>query len=265
MKKADLSRVANNLRTSVAKRSPQILIGVGIAGMVTATVLAVKATPKALALIEEAENQRIENGEVVTDEFTTIEKVKVAWKPYIPAAVTGVLSIACLVGSNSVSTRRTAALATAYKISETALNEYKDAIVETVGEKKAEAIKDKVAEKRIKENPVDDSQVIITDKGNTLFYDTTSGRYFRSDIDKIKKVENKINYVLRNENYTSLNTLYEMFGLAHTSIGNELGWSIDRDGYLEIDPRAQIADNGEPCIVLDYNVSPKYDYDKFGY
>ena len=61
MNKPNLKGIVRNVQTEVAKRSPQILMGVGITGMVTSTVLAVKATPKALKLIEEAEDQKMED------------------------------------------------------------------------------------------------------------------------------------------------------------------------------------------------------------
>ena len=134
--KLNLSKVAKNMQHTLGKYSPQILTGIGVAGMITTVVLAVKATPKALELIEDKKE------ELDAGKLTVVDTVKVAWKPYIPAAITGVLSTICIVGGNAVGTRRTAALAAAYKISETALHEYKDAIVETVGEEKAKEVKE---------------------------------------------------------------------------------------------------------------------------
>lgn len=258
MNKTNVKGLAKSVKYNVGKYTPQILMGVGIAGMVTTTVLAVKATPKAMLLMNEAQREK-------GSDLTVKEKIQVAWKPYIPAVATGVISVGCLIGSSNVSTRRTAAIATAYKLSETALSEYKDAVIETIGEKKEKQIKEKVASEKIKNNPVDSSQVVITGGGETLCYDTISGRYFKSDIEKIKKVENEINYALRNDDYISLNYLYDRLGLSNTSIGEDLGWNIDRDGYLEFNFGSHIADNGQPCIVLDYNVAPKYDYWKMNY
>lgn len=274
MNKTDLSKTARKIQRSVEKHSPHILTGIGIAGMLTATVLAVKATPKALALIEEEKmfkEKEAHEGGIFTEEdeeyafkLTPLEIVKVAWKPYIPAVITGTVSVICLIGGSSVSTRRTAALATAYKISETALSEYRDAVVETIGEKKEKDIRDKVAEERIKKNPVDTSDIVVTQKGTALCFDTLSGQYFRSDMDVIKKAENDINRVMLNEMYVSLNRLYTALGLRTTSIGDDLGWNID-DGYLEIYFSSQLAEDGTPCLVLDYKVAPKYDYDKLVY
>ena len=149
MGKLSLSKFAKNAKMWTSKHSPEILTGFGIAGMITTTVLAVRATPKALKLIEDAKFEKY--GEVYEeDRLTVVETVKAAWKPYIPAAVTGVASIACLIGATSVSSRRNAALATAYQLSATAFNDYREKVVETIGEKKEQVVKDKVAEKQIK-------------------------------------------------------------------------------------------------------------------
>ena len=51
--KKELSKSFLLLKTSIKKHSPEILTGIGIAGMITTTVMAVRATPKALILIEE--------------------------------------------------------------------------------------------------------------------------------------------------------------------------------------------------------------------
>lgn len=256
MNKPNVSKFAKSLRTTITKRSPEILTGIGIAGMLTTTVLAVRATPKAMQLIN---TERIESN---VDELTVIETVKVAWKPYIPAIITGVLSTVCIISASSVNLRRNAAIATAYQISQTALTEYKEKVVETIGEKREQTVKDKVAKKNIDENPVSKNSVIITDKGNTLCYDITIGRYFKSDIEKIKKAVNEVNRRLVYDQYISLNDFYSELGLEHTELGDELGWNLD-DGLLELDFSSQLADDGTPCVVISYVVAPKYDYSKF--
>ena len=99
-------RFFNGIKRSVGKHSPEIMIGMGMAGMVATTVMAVKATPKALVLIDQAENEK-------NDELTKTEVLKAAWKPYIPAAVTCVLSVGCIIGGTSANMRRMTAMATA--------------------------------------------------------------------------------------------------------------------------------------------------------
>ncbi len=253
MNKPNVTKLMRNLRTGVNKHSPTILMAIGIGSAISATVLAVKATPKALQKIEEAKEEKGE-------ELTKVEVVKAAWKPYIPAAVSTGFSIACIVSSNSVHTRRNAALATCYKITETALTEYREKVVETIGEKKEQTIRDGIAKDKVDKNPVSKSTVIMTDHGNSLMLDPLSMRYFESSIDKIKKASIEINSRMINgmEMYASLNEFYDEIGLDRTLCGDELGWTSGQ--RMDISFSAQIADDGRPCLVIDYLQPPLYDY-----
>ena len=99
MNKPNFKHTFNSIKRSASKRSPEILIGLGIAGMLTTTVLAVKATPKAIKLKELEENEK-------QDYLTKTEVVKATWKCYIPAAVTCTVSVACIVGASSIHNKR---------------------------------------------------------------------------------------------------------------------------------------------------------------
>ena len=257
MGKTNLATIVASTRQFVSKRSPEILTGIGIAGMISTAVLAVKATPKAMELIEEKKREEW------LDKLSPVEMVRVAWKPYIPAIVTCVTSTACLIGASSVSAKRNAALATAYKLSETALTEYREKVIETIGEKKERTVRDKVAEERVKKNPVSKNEVIITGNGKTLCFDPISGRYFMCSIETIKRAENTLNKQMLHDisGYVSLNEFYDEIGLDHTSVGDDLGWNTDK--IIDIDFSSQLNDNGEPSVVLDYLVAPKYDFYKF--
>ena len=257
MGKTNLATIVASTRQFVSKRSPEILTGIGIAGMISTAVLAVKATPKAMELIEEKKREEW------LDKLSPVEMVRVAWKPYIPAIVTCVTSTACLIGASSVNAKRNAALATAYKLSETALTEYREKVIETIGEKKERTVRDKVAEERVKKNPVSKNEVIITGNGKTLCFDPISGRYFMCSIETIKRAENTLNKQMLHDisGYVSLNEFYDEIGLDHTSVGDDLGWNTDK--IIDIDFSSQLNDNGEPSVVLDYLVAPKYDFYKF--
>lgn len=254
MKKPNVTKIINSTKTVLSKRSPEILTGIGVAGMITTTILAVKATPKALMLLDDAEYEKGES-------LTAAEKVKTCWKCYIPAVTSGIVSVTCVIGANSVHARRNAAIATAYKLSETAFTEYKQQVIETIGEKKEKAVKEKVAKKKLEKNPVSSNQVIITEKGNTLCYDSISGRYFKSDIETIKKAVNELNRrMVGGEMYISLTEYYTEIGLEPTVVSDDLGWNLNHEGIIELDFGSMIADDGTPCIIVDYMVAPRYDF-----
>ncbi|MEE1520103.1 MAG: DUF6353 family protein [Dialister invisus] len=251
--KKELAKSFLSLKTAIKKHSPEILTGIGIAGMITTTVMAVRATPKALILIEERKE------EIGAEKLEAMDMVKTAWACYIPAAITGTLSVACLIGASSVNARRNAALATAYTLSESALKDYQGKVIEMFGEKKNEAVKDAIAKDKVEKNPVVTREVIITEKGNTLCYDAISGRYFKSDIEKIKKAECELNRQMLDDMYVSLNDFYYEIGLDSVKLGDELGWNVD-SGYIDLSFSSQLASDGTPCLVIDYSVAPRYDY-----
>ena len=253
MSKIQMANFVNNVKFVVAKHSPEILTGIGIAGMVTTTVLAVKATPKALRICKIVKEEK--------EEPKKLDYVKACWKCYIPAAVTCVASTACLIGASSVNLKRNAALATAYQISQTALTEYREKVIETVGEETEKVVREKVAEEKVKNTPAPKNEVIMIGTEDFYCLDSISGRYFQSNENKIKKVENMINNRLLNEMYISLNEFYSELGLPHTSVGDDIGWNID-NGMVEIFISTIKDDKGRPCLVLDYNIEPKYDFSK---
>ena len=256
MNKTNFSRLFKNVGASMRKNSPVIMTAIGIAGMTSTVVLAVKATPKALEKIEEKKQEKW------VDDLSPMETVTATWKCYIPAAVTGVASAACLIGANSINTKRNVALAAAYKISETALSEYREKVIETFGEKKDQLIREKVAEKHVQEGSVNSTNVIFTGNGDTKCVDIMSGQYFMSNIDKVKKAENEVNKQMLEEGYVSLNDFYDYLNIEHTGFGDLLGWNLD-DGLISLQYSSHLTPEGVPCLAIQYGVPPKYEYDRF--
>lgn len=252
MNKINLAQVTKNVQLVIRKHQPEILTGIGIAGMLTTTILAVKATPKALDLMAEIKEKHaddIDRKAYAKDIITKVVPV------YLPSAAVGGLALSCLIGASSVNYRRNAALATAYTLSEKALTEYQEKVVETIGEKKEQVVRAAIAKDKVDNNPVSDKEVIITGNGDTLCYDTISGRYFESDIEKIKRAENELNHKLLREDYVSLNEFYDEIGLSFTKLGDEIGWQVDK-GLIELNFSSTLTHTGKPVLVLDYSIVP---------
>lgn len=269
------SAVVNNLKNSIdirsiKKYSPEILTSVGIGCMLGATIYSVRQTPKAILLLN---NRLEENGheETVVDSFKNKysisylnymelpEIIQTTWKLYIPAAIYGGVGIACLFGANSIHNKRTAAVTTAYTLTESAYRAYRNKNLELIGNNKEEKVRNEIAKEIVEKNPVVNNEVVITEKGDTLCYDSVSGRYFKSDIDVIKKAVNEVNRRLIDEMYISLNDFYYELGLDGTQIGYQLGWNVN-NGLLEIDFSTQLSSDGRPCLVISYLAIPRYDY-----
>lgn len=254
MGKEVIKQTMKKIERTLIQHSPGILTGIGIAGMMSATIMAVKATPKATILIEE------KKAEQNTDKLPPVEIIKTCWKCYIPATVTTVLSTTCLIGASSVNARRNAALATAYTISENALRDYKNKVVEVVGEKKEQEVRDAIAKDKMEKHPVTDAQIVITERGSTLCYDPISDRYFDSDIETLRRIANDLNEQMLSDMSISLNELYWEIGLKGTEHGDIVGWNINK-GQIRFRFSAQIADDGRPCIVIGFENDPFHGYD----
>jgi hypothetical protein len=257
MAKFDISKLLKTTTNTLVKHSPEILTGLGTAGMIVCTILAVKATPKALKLIEEKKKEK------GVEKLTPVETVKAAWKPYAPAIAVGASSVACIIGASATNYRRNAALTAAYKLSETAFTEYREKVVETIGEEKEKEIKSKIAKDRVEKNPVSQNTVIVTGRGNDLCLDETSGRYFYSDRNYIEKIQNDLNRRMLYDicGYVSLNEFYDELDIEHLDIGDEIGWNTAHMIDIHID--GGISDDGRPCLVIMHDNPPKYEFDKF--
>ena len=258
MKKLSFKEIQKGVIRGLRKHSPEILTGIGIAGMIFTTVEAVRVTPKALRLIDQKE---IEDNK----RLTPVEVVKTTWKCYVPVVITGALSTACLIGASSVNLRRNAALATAYSLSETALKEYQEKTLEVAGEKKEQEIRNAIAKEQLAKVPLDEARIFDTGNGDQLCFDPLSGRYFRSDPDGfIRKCETILNKRLRDEVTLSMNEYFEELGLptVDRSVGDSLGWDINEGrGYIDLDFE-WILDppdrEGVKCCVIGHRNPPKY-------
>lgn len=256
MNKADIGKFFNCAKGKLEKNAPAILIGLAILSGGTAVVLAVKDTPKALKRIEDKKQ------EYQVDKLSPWETVKTTWPCYVPTALAFTFAAGCAIGSQSIHAKRNAALATAYKISETALVEYRDKVIETIGEKKEQTVRDKVAQEHIDKTPVDKREIIMTGKGTSLCLDPLSKRYFECDIEVIRRAENKINKTMMQSicGTASLNEFYAEIGLdpVDESVGYKLGWNA---GYLiDVDIRPGMTPDERPCLVIGHYNPPRYDY-----
>ena len=240
----------------------------GIAGMITTVVLAVKATPKALDLIDEEidnQNRKLSQEEPQINKLKPVETVKVAWKPYIPAVLLGGASVACLIGANTVSARRHAALYSAYELSKTAYNELNEKVTEVVGEKKVTEIKQKLAEDKVNkvspEGTIEKKpNIVIAGDGDTWFIDAMSNQPFLSSKNKLDAAANELNRNMRSDMYVSLSQFYDEIGIEHTGTSDYIGWRIDK-GYIDVVTSDAIVKDGKVYVVMDFLSRPEYGYD----
>lgn len=249
----DLLKVA---QTAVRTNSPAILTGVGIAGTVTTAALTGRAAFRLGKRHEYYVNSRFE------DERGVKELLKEDWKEFVPPVLSGVSTVVAIFGVNHIHNRRGAAITAAYTLTERAYSEYREKVQETFGENKERKVRDEIAQDRVNADPVSTREVIITGNGDVLCYETMTGRYFKSNVEALRKVQNDINQEIVTQMYASQNDYFEAIGLSRVSQGDDIGWNVA--AMLEMQFSAVLSENSEPCICVGYTFLPTTDYYKIG-
>lgn len=231
-----LSNIINTATNTVKGNAPEILTGLGVAGVATTAYLTGKAS------------YRVARDEDADPHASNKEKFKRHWKKYVPATISGAVTVTCIIAAAKTSSKRTAAAVTAYSVVEKAFTEYREKVVEQIGENKEQKIRDEIAQERVSKNPP--TQVIIT-PGNVLCCELYTHRYFESDMDTLLKAKNNINHLVNTEMYVSMDEFYDMIGLAHTAVSGELGWNYEK--LMELEFSTVLSEDGRPCIAFLYN------------
>lgn len=240
-----------------------LLTGMGVSGVVTTAYLTGRASFKAAQLIErdrlirEAEaNRRIPGGGY--EEATVKEKAKLIWPLYVAPVSVGATTITSIVMANHVASKKVAALAVASGISDRALQEYKQKVIEKLGEKKETDIRDEIAQDRVNRNPPSSSEVILAGTGEVLCFDQLTGRYFQSSVEKIRQAEIKINYDILNHMYASLSSFYDEIGLPPTPYSDTVGWNGNE--RFEVLFSTVLSTDNRPCLAIDFSYPPFAEY-----
>lgn len=248
-----MGKLSTKSKTFIKRNASTILTYAGAAGVVATTVTAVKVTPKALLLLEDAKREKGED-------LTKLEVINVTGPLYIPTVLFGVSSIACIFGANVLNKRQQAALMSAYALLNNSYKEYKDKVQELLGKDGEQEIVNEIAkDKYVAE---EDSE----DDGLELFYDQYSGRYFRSTKYKVQRAIYELNRDLVMRDYAYLNEYYEYLELEPIDSGWTLGWSTGgcMDQYwqqwLDFGYNKVVMDDGMECTIINMLCEPLLDF-----
>lgn len=252
----NIQHVFNNIGPLIKRNSSTILTGLGVAGSVGALILGVKATPNALSKLEVAYLDK--NADENTDlPLTKVAVIKIVWRDYASAVALEVVTIACVIGAQSINLRKQAAVISAFSVTEAAFREYQERITAEVPTKDRK-VRDDMAKAKMDDNPVSTSEIMLVGNGDQLFYESHTDRYFMSTMQKVQKAVNDLNFRVLGQNYASLNEFYSLVGLKTVSHGDEIGWTSEH--ALEVDYSTQFTDDDRAAIVLDYHKAPLKDY-----
>lgn len=269
-----LQRV-DQLKGLLESHSTTILTGVGVGGTIATSVLTGRASMKAARLIDDEKRKFthsvkvdavLEQPDTDVSELAEIdgrlgkfEIVKLVWTLYLPPVAAGVTTITAIIVANKISSKKIAALAVAGGISERALQEYKEKVVEKLGDRQNQKIHDEIAQDRVNANPP--GEVIVAGNGDVLCYDMLTGRYFMSTVETIKQAENKINHEMLNTMGASLAEFHDEIGLPATSYTDSVGWSGGGD-LVHVVLSTALSPDKRPCITVDFDRPPVLEYSK---
>lgn len=243
----------------VVDNSPGILTGLGVAGAVTTVILTGRAAWQAGMDASTQYHEALREGEPLPEHLLeTKHLVKTYWRGFIPAGISGVTTITCIIAANHIGTRRTAAIAAAFRLSEKLTDEYKDRVVKALGPQREEKMRSELTKERM--NRAGGGENIIIVGSEVLFYDELSGRFFKNDMETIRRAVNDINHQVNNFYSASLTDFYEAIGLSPTSFSDEVGWNTDE--LLDIKFSATLLDGSRPAIGITINTSPVRGYDR---
>lgn len=250
-------QILKRVERLVADNSPVILTAVGVAGTVGTAVLAGKATLKADRILKADYRQlcrEVANGEPTPKKRDyRLHQARLVWKEFVPPVAVGTLTVTSIVFSNRISTKRAAALATAYTVLDNSFGDYKEKVIEVVGKNKEEKVREAVARERMDENPPP-REVIIMGDAESLCFDSYSARYFKSTMEDLKRAQNDINYQIIEQDYATLADFYTQIGIMAPGHSYEVGWN--HDSPLDLVFTSVMSEEQKPCISIEFRVAP---------
>lgn len=242
------------IKTFLKRNSSTILTCIGAAGVVATAVAAVKATPKARLLLDSAEESK-------GKKLTVTEKVKIAGPAYIPSALIGVSTIACIFGANVLNKKQQAGLTSAYALLSTSYNEYRGKVKEVLGDEADEKVINAVTELHYK-----DSDALPHAEGKQRFFDFFSLMPFESTMEEVEQAERHVNNIFKLRGYVTLGEFYEALGLQPADCDYDMGWSATVGNYLygydEIVfyHYRNVMDDGQECFTIVMPYEPTSDF-----
>lgn len=248
-----------NIRPFIKKNTPTILTCIGAVGVVITAIMAAKATPKALIMLKDAEEEKGEK-------LTKWEKVNTISPVYIPTAIVGMATIICIFSSNAINKHQQAALTSAYALLDSSYREYKKKVEELHCEKDDEQIRAEIA----KDKCIRDYKIL--EDGKELFFDFYSGKYFESTKEMVMRAQYETNRAMFVNGAVSLNEYYALLGLEQKPEYELVGWSHKHIEEMHLCPWIDFIhedvtideeseeSGGVECTIIYITTDPFIDY-----
>lgn len=272
---------------SKSKHAPLIAAGVGIAGVIGVAVSASRDTLKAKRKMD-AERDSIDfaidqikrrsaeiKGEsasarsnvdpqksfdLKSESYELIEKVKyvvpLVWKCYIPTAAISAATIGAVFLSWKFGRTQLKISKMATYMAEQTFQTYASNVKRRLqdGSLTEETLAREETEAKGLVKAQNASSPIIINGDQVPVVDRYSGRTFHSSIATIREAVNNVNEEIFGNLYSSLSDFYDHLGLEPTGVSDDVGWNADHPLKVSFD--TTLLDNGQPALVMDYELDP---------
>lgn len=231
---------------------------VGCAGVVGTAVLSAKATTKAHCIL-------LEKGESYSDLKT---KAKATWQCYIPTAIAGGITVACIAGSTVIGFRTQAALLGAYMTTYERLKQWKTTtLCEVDGDtfcriehQVLDATESTYISGKDAFSSNDNSWIKGDGSNEQLFHDSLSDTWFKSKPINVIQAEYHTNRNMSLRGDAELAEYYSFLGLemlARDDIYKNIAW-LCNDEYMWVDYGHSIkqTSHGDEYIELTFEFEP---------
>lgn len=259
----NLHQIIRDAKLLVSDNSPAILTGIGVAGTITTAVLTGRAAYNIGDLHRMDEVYSINP---ITRKRTYFQqeqladlktKVRWAWPFFVPPAIVGVGTITSIVFANRIGSRRAAAVAAAYTISERAFSEYKEKVVDHIGKEKERKVRDEIAQDRVNRSDAPKGVLVVSNGDDVLCHDAWSNQYFHSDMETIRKAVNDINAQILHSDFATITDFYHAINsdmLEQTDGSSDFGWNTDK--LLEVEYTTTLYREKTPCLSISFATMP---------
>lgn len=265
--------------------SPEILVISGIIGIVTAAVMACKATTKATDILAETQEtldaiHEAQEKEELSEKYTPedIRKdlagvyIRTGWKfvkLYGPSVALGALSITGILASNNILRKRNLTIAAAYAALDKGFKEYRGRVVERFGSEIDKELRYNIQQKQIEEIVKDENGEEKTVKKTVdIAYPDTETQYARffdescagwtkdpeSNLMFLRMQQALANDMLKANGYLFLNDVYKLLDIPLSRAGQVVGWT-----YRPDDPN-HIGDNYVDFGIYNVNREKSRDF-----
>lgn len=258
-----LREVQQKAATLVAENATTLLTAGGVVGTVATGILAGRAGLKSARILQEAQavkkadilrGGQVPSGEIPDDVLSKTEKLVAIGPQFIPPVIIGGATIASIIFSNRMSAQKAAALAAAYGLAERNLSDYKEKVAEKLTGPKQEAIDKEIAQDRVNKTPGYDKVVIIEGSDDSLCLDESTGRYFKSNPEKIRRAVNATNAEILRHGGASVSHFYDELELPPTSWSDTVGWGMGEQ--MDIKYNYIEAPDARPVLAIDFKKMP---------